>query len=438
MLPELEMLDNFRHIHFIGIGGSGISALAYLAMAHGLKVSGSDIAENPTTENLKKEGAIISIGHKKENLSPLAELVIYSEAINKDTNPEYLEAQKKQMPTLSYFKALGQLSEHKKTIVVAGTHGKTTTTAMLGQALISAKEDPTVVVGSRVPAFDNRNIRMGHSQLLVAEGCEYRRSFLNFKPFGVVLLNCELEHIDYYKNEKDYVSAYRELVEKIPKKGFLVFNADDPNCVAVSQSCAGKKMAVSATKSEKLNLKIPGKFNQLNASHALKAAEQVTENMNLARRGIENFTGTARRMEVKGEKDGVLIIDDYGHHPTEIKATLKALKEKYNGRRLICVFQPHQYSRTHELLGHFTQAFTDADLVIIPNIFEARDTDEDKTKISAEKLVESIGKNHPDCRWGKDFGTTGEMLKKEAQSGDLIVTMGAGDVYQIGERFRFS
>jgi UDP-N-acetylmuramate--alanine ligase len=429
------MLDNFRHIHFIGIGGSGISALAYLALAHNLKVSGSDLTANPTTENLAKEGAHIHIGHNKENLDELCELVIYSEAIDRGNNIEYLEAYKRRIKTLSYFEALGQLSAYKRTIVVAGTHGKTTTTAMLGQALIAAGEDPTVIVGSRVPAFDNRNIQIGHSQWLVVEGCEYRRSFLHLEPFGVVLLNCELEHIDYYKSQEDYIAAYKELVAKIPASGFLVYNADDEHCKLISESCKGKKIPVAAATSEKLTLKVPGEFNQLNAAHALKAAEQTTENMEGLHKGLEEFSGTARRMEMKGEKGGVLVIDDYGHHPTEVRATLKALKETHTGRRLICVFQPHQYSRTHELLDHFAHAFVDAGLVIIPNIFEARDTDEDKAKISAEKLVQVISDKHPDCRWGESFENTQNLLQKYAKKGDLIVTMGAGDVYKIGDDF---
>ena len=185
MLPELTMLDNYRHLHFIGIGGSGISALAHLALAHGLKVSGSDLGANPTTDDLKKAGALILIGHHQQHLHELCELVIYSEAIDRNNNPEFLEARKRGLPCLSYFQALGQLTAHKKTLIVTGTHGKTTTTAMLGQALLHAGQDPTVIVGSRVPAFENRNIHIGHSQLLVAEGCEYRRSFLNFQPHGV-------------------------------------------------------------------------------------------------------------------------------------------------------------------------------------------------------------------------------------------------------------
>ncbi|MFH0837807.1 MAG: cyanophycin synthetase [Patescibacteria group bacterium] len=375
------------------------------------------------------------IGHNKDNLGDLCELVVYSEAINKKKNPEYMEASRRGIPTLSYFEALGQISEHKKTIVVAGTHGKTTTTAMLGLALIEAKADPTVVVGSQVAAFESRNLRTGHSEWLVAEGCEYRRSFLHLHPFGVVLLNCELEHVDYYKNEEDYVAAFQELVAKIPEEGFLVYNADDENCRLISESCKGKKFPITMKAAEKLTLKVPGEFNQLNAAHALKAAEQVTENTDGVRQGLENFTGTARRMEVKGEKNGVLLMDDYGHHPTEVRATLKALKEAHADRRIICVFQPHQYSRTYELLDNFARAFGNADLVIIPNIFEARDTGEDKDRISAEKPVQAIGKQHPDCRWGENFEKALAILRKEARKGDLIVTMGAGDVYKIGENY---
>ena len=429
------MLDNSRHIHFIGIGGSGISALAYRAIAQGIKVSGSDIGENPSTIKLKAEGADVFIGHKKENLGELCELVVYSEAIDKEKNPEYLAAEERGVKTISYFQALGEMSANKKTIVVAGTHGKTTTTAMLGHALMEAGEDPTVIVGSRVPAFDNRNIRIGHSQWLVAEGCEYKRSFLHLEPFGVILLNCELEHIDYYKDEDDYLSAYSELIGKIPEDGFLIYNAEDKNCQKISDACNGRKIAVKAEAGKELKLSVPGEFNQLNAAHALKAANEVTDKLQAVTKGLEAFKGTSRRMEIKGERNGALLIDDYGHHPTEVKATLKALKAAYSDKRLICVFQPHQYSRTHELLNHFAHAFKDADMVIIPNIFEARDTDEDKAKISAEKLVEAISQNHDDCRFGRGAEKTLETLNKEVKAQDLIVTMGAGDVYKIGEAF---
>ncbi len=431
------MLDKYRHVHFIGIGGSGISAIAYLALAHNLKVSGSDLSKNPTTDQLKKEGATIHIGHTKENLNDLAELVVYSEAIDKESNPEFLEAQKRGLETISYFKALGMITEHKKTIIITGTHGKTTTTAMLGEALIQAKMDPTVIVGSRVPAFKNHNIYIGKSKWLVVEGCEYRRSFLNLKPFGVVLLNCELEHPDYYKNEEDYVSAFQELAEKIPHDGFLVFNNEDNNAKKVSTFCHGTLIPVSrqTAKELELKLKVAGDFNQFNAAHAYKAAAFISDKTAAIKKGLEGFKGTARRMEVKGEKDGVMVIDDYGHHPTEIKVTLKAIKEKCPDRRLICVFQPHQYSRSHQLIDEFKKAFKDAEMVIVPDIFEARDSNEDKEKISAMSFAETVNQTHGNVIWGKSKEESLNLVKQTVKEGDILLTMGAGDVYKIGESF---
>ena len=430
------MIDNFRHIHFIGIGGSGISALAWLALSHGIKVSGSDMAENPTIRNLRAEGAEIFVDHRAENLNEMAELVIYTEAIDRENNPEFLAAEKTGVRRLSYFQALGEMSAHKKTIVVTGTHGKTTTTAMLGQALIKAGLDPTVIVGSGVRAFEGKNIHVGHSQWMVVEGCEYRRSFLSFKPFGMIVLNCELEHVDYYKNEDDYVLAFGELAGKLPEDGFLIYNAKDENCQKINAVAKCKGIAVKDT--DGIRLSIPGDFNKLNAAHARAAALEIGAEKGKVESGLAEFSGTARRMEIKGEtrpeqgeEKGITVIDDYGHHPTEVRATLSALKEKYPESRLICVFQPHQYSRTHQLIGDFKTAFGDADEVIIPNIFEARDTAEDKAKISAEKLAGEI----PGARFGDGFEKTVSWLRQNTRPGDIVVTMGAGDVYKVGEAF---
>lgn len=427
------MFTHKQHLHFIGIGGSGISALAHLALARGKTVTGSDHGQNATVEDLKKEGAQIFTGHEKEHVPQKTDLVIYTEAIDKQTNPEYLEAQRLKIPCLSYFEALGQLSVQKKTIAVAGTHGKTTTTAMLGQALIEAGLDPTVIVGTRVPAFENRNIHLGQSDWLVVESCEYRRSFLHLQPFGMVLLNCELEHVDYYKSEEDYVSAFAELAAKLPKDGFLIYNQEDVNCRKIAAQCMVKTIGITAEDAEKITLKIPGSFNQLNGAHAFKAAEQTGAKTEVILDSLSTFSGTARRMEIKGEHNGVLIMDDYGHHPTEVKATLQAIKTAYPDRRLLCVFQPHQYSRTLELLDGFKTSFGAADTVVIPNIYEARDTEEDKAKINAEKLVQTLAEHHPNVRDGKELDGTLQWLKENTQPGDLVLTMGAGDVYKIGE-----
>ena len=425
------MFEDYHHLHFIGIGGSGISSLAHLAKKEGKTVSGSDLISNSTTKQLEKNGLEIVISQNSKNIKTSVDGVIYTEAIDKKTNVEFLEAQKRGIKMLSYFEALGKISKHKKTIVVTGTHGKTTTTAMLGKILVGAGLDPLVIVGSRVPDFENRNIHMGKGDVFIVEACEYRESFMNFEPFGMILLNCEWEHVDYYKSEAHYVNAFKKLAQKLPDDGFLIYNNEDKNSQSVAESCSAKKIGVQKKDAKKIELQIPGRFNQMNAAHALKIAEKIGIERKIALESLKTFKGTARRMEVKGEASGVIVIDDYAHHPTEIKATLGALKQKYPQKRIICVFQPHQYSRTLEFLEGFKTAFRDADEIIIPNIYEARDSHEDKSKISAQNLAKSI-KN---AIWGQNEAKTVEILQKTAKKGDLIITMGAGNVNKIGENY---
>ena len=430
----MSTMKNYKKIHFIGIGGIGISALAYLSLAEGKHVTGSDIMNSDLIDDLRYTGAHISIGHDGMNVTEETELVVYTEAIDHKNNPEYKKAKEMGIPVLSYFQALGQISRTKKTLVVAGTHGKTTTTAMLGLALIKAGLDPTVIVGSKLKEFNQKNIYIGKGDLFVVEGCEYRRSFLSLDPFGVILLNCEVEHLDYYKDEEDYVKAYQELVKQIPSDGFLIANMEDENVKKISQSCAGTIIPVRAEDVEKLNLNlnIIGEFNQFNATQAYMATKAVEANLDKTRKALESFNGAWRRLEAKGEFKDALVIDDYGHHPTEIKLTLKAVKNEYPKRRLICVFQPHQHSRTHMMLEEFKEAFGSADKVIIPDIYEARDTEEDKAKIDSEKLAKAI--SHQDVIWGKNldytFGLLGEIVEKD----DVILIMGAGDIGSLAER----
>lgn len=423
------MFQKNTHIHFIGIGGSGISSLAHLALHKGATVSGSDGNENLNTAQLKKGGVKINRGHHAKNLQDSVNLVIYSEAINQQENPEFLKAKERKIPCMSYFQALGELSKEKKTIVVTGTHGKTTTTAMLGKILMDAGLDPLVIVGSRVPDFEGKNIHLGDGEWFVVEACEYRESFLNFEPFGMILLNCEWEHVDHYKTENDYKKAYEKLTQKLPQDGLLVFNHKDKNSVDVAHQSKVKSSGVGEVEAGEIELQIPGEFNKLNAAHALKISEAIGIDKGIILESLKTFKGTARRMEIKGEMNGILIMDDYAHHPTEIKASLGALKEKYPKKRLICIFQPHQYSRTLEFLEGFKTAFQKADVVIIPNIYEARDTKEDMAKINGEALCQEI----PNATWGDGFENTIQQLKSELKTGDLLVTMGAGDVYKIGE-----
>jgi len=421
-----QLMSNI-HTHFIGIGGIGISALAYRELNEGSDVSGSDSTNSDLIEDLKKEGARIVIGHSilPENTNR----VIYTEAINKETNPEYLEAVSRNILTKSYFEALGELTKKNKSILVVGSHGKTTTTAMLGIALIDAELDPTVIVGTKVKEFNKRNVRNGKSSILVVEGCEYRRSFLNLKPYAVVLLNCEWEHPDYYKSEKDYIHAFIELISKIPENGFLVANAQDENVKRITSHFNGTKIWVTNEDAKKMHLKIPGDFNRLNAAHAFITACKIGADESKVYQSLKNFSGTWRRLEIKGELNGATVINDYGHHPTEVRLTLHAIKQKYPNKNIVCVFQPHQYSRTYKMLKKFTESFFDADTVLIPNIYEARDSAEDKSKITAKILAEKI----PNAIFSDGLKNTTLKLQKTITANDLVVIMGAGDVSKIAE-----
>ncbi len=435
---------NAKNIHFIGIGGIGISALAFWALSDGATVTGSDVSASALIEDLRSQGATIAIGHKAEHVGQGVELALYTEAIDPETNPEYQRAKALGIPLLSYFQALGKISEGKKTIVVTGSHGKTTTTAMLGLGLIAAGLDPTVIVGSKVREFGNpldklgagRNIRLGKSNLLVVEACEYRRDFLTLHPFGMIALNLDLDHLDYYKDEHDYVSAFASLADKLPTDGFLVINSDDKNTPEVARHCKGKviKVGMAEAGQSAIQLQVFGEFNKLNALHALKAAEQLGAAHDPFKKALHDFRGTWRRMELKGHFNGALVYDDYGHHPTEILATLKALKNAYPDKKLTCVFQPHQYSRTFQLLEQFKTAFGPADAVVVSNIYAARDSAEDLRSISAERLVVAIGEHHPNVTWGRDFETTFTLLKKQVTANEVVVTMGAGDITLLSDR----
>ncbi|MBI5411739.1 UDP-N-acetylmuramate--L-alanine ligase [Candidatus Peregrinibacteria bacterium] len=439
-------MQNFNRVHFIGMGGIGINALARLSLSQRKTVSGSDALDSELLRDLKQQGARIFIGHKADHVAPATELVVYTEAIDASKNPELLRAEELGIPCMTYFEALGRISEQYKTIAIAGTHGKSTTTALLGRALVEDGFDPLVIVGTKVPDFQNRNVYIGKGEYFVVEACEYRRSFLNLQPQGLILLNCELDHTDYYRDEADYRSAFRALAEKVPQGGFIVANADDANLIWILGNPEGEDhdlrlqglrakiiwVCAKDLAETPITLQVPGSFNRLNALAALRAAETVGADPEIVMKSLESFKGTWRRMEIRGKFHGALVIDDYGHHPTEIRATLRALKEHYPKKRLLCVFQPHQYSRTYALLDAFKTAFEDADLVIVPNIYEARDTAQDKERISAKSFVRALQEKHPHAIFGNGFDRTLKLIAKKALENTLIVLMGAGDVTNLG------
>ncbi len=424
-----------KKAHFIGIGGIGISAIARMMLKNGVKVSGSDRASSPITEELGKIGAKIYIGQKSSQVPSDADLVVYTIAIP-DDNPELTMARKLCIPLLTYPQALGAVSKKHFTIAVSGTHGKTTTTAMIGKIFKDAKKDPTVVVGSLLKDAKS-NLIAGRGKYFIAEACEYRRSFLNLEPKIIVITNIDNDHLDYYKDLKDIRKAFSEFVSKLGKNDYLVTDANNPKIKPVVRKAACRVVDYEKENLAGLKLLVPGKHNLENAKAALAVAEIAGIGKRTALKSLSSFSGTWRRFEFKGAAiNGAAVYDDYGHHPTEIKATLLAAKElvkaKEGGpRKLTVVFHPHLYSRTKLLFEDFVKSFDLADSVLILPIYAAREK-EDKS-ISSKKLATAISKRGVSAKAVGSFEEAEKTLLKETGPQDLILTIGAGDVYKVGE-----
>jgi UDP-N-acetylmuramate--alanine ligase len=422
------------NVHFIGIGGIGMSALARLYMERGNVVTGSDATDSYMLQALNDEGMGVFIGHSSMHLDSDVQLVIYSEAIPVD-NPELVEARERSIPMKTYFQALGEITSEFRTIAVAGTHGKTTTTGLIARLLMDSYRDPTVVIGSMMKELDGKNMRMGGGELMVVEACEYRRSFLQLNPEIIVLTNIELDHLDYYEDLDDYLDAFRDFVSKLPEDGYLIANGDDENVrkVAESAMCEVLYFSMDSEDLDKLNLSIHGDHNRMNALAAFVVGLTLNIEEEMMVQALNSFEGTWRRFEFKGDYNGAHIYDDYAHHPTEIVAALQGARERYPNRRLVAVFQPHQFSRTKHFLEAFSQAFELADKVVVLDIYGVRDTDEDKKSVSVEDLVNGIKKHHADVIYNGGIEETISFLRKEAQSNDLVLAMGAGNVWKVAE-----
>jgi UDP-N-acetylmuramate--alanine ligase len=422
----------FKKVHFIGIGGIGISAIARMMMLEGKKVSGSDRDESNITHELRKLGAEIFIGQDAHNIDAKTDLVIYTVAISED-NPELMKAKELGVTTISYPQALGAISEQKYTIAVSGAHGKTTTTAMIAKVLIDAELDPTVVVGSLLKDYES-NFVAGKGKYLVAEACEYKRSFLNLAPKILVITNIDDDHLDYYKDIEDIKSAFIEMVEKIPEDGFLVCDLEQPHVVDVARKAKCTVIDYELFADMNLELKIPGDHNLANAAAALAVADILEINRKKAEESLQNFSGTWRRFEFKGKtKTGALVYDDYGHHPTEVKATLRGVRQMFPDRRVTVIFQPHLFSRTKQHLHEFAKAFVDADNVILAPIYPAREPFDET--ISSDMVALEIVKNGGIANAFPSLDAVELHAKKELGSDkDVLITMGAGDIYKIGEK----
>jgi len=423
-----NFLKSVRRVHFIGIGGIGVSAIARMMMLEGKRVSGSDMSDSLVARELKKLGAEIYIGHNADNLASDVDLVVHTTAAAED-NSELKKARKMKIPTLKYSQALGLVSRDKYTIAVAGTHGKTTTTAMIAKILIDAKRNPSVVVGSLLKK-EKSNFIAGKSNLFVCEACEYNRAFLDLSPNIVVITNIEEDHLDYYKDLRDIQSAFSEFAGKLGENDYLVCDLGDKNLRPVIKKTKAKIIDYSKIHLTSGALKISGAHNVKNGKAALAAAKILKVSENGAAKALGEFSGVWRRFERKGlTKNGVLVYDDYAHHPTEVMAALRGAREKFKNKKIFCVFQPHLYSRTQFLMDDFAKSFGDADEVIVADIYAAREKDDGS--VGAGDLAEKI--KNANARHIKSFGEIKKFLKKNTQKGDVIITMGAGDIFKVGE-----
>ena len=428
-----NFIQNIHAVHFIGIGGIGMSALARMMVHEGKKVTGTNDWESPSTlDGLRDQGVHIYIDRDISHISPDTDVIIYSTAWDQNEKDFMNQVRALSTPVLTYAEALGLASQGKYTIAISGTHGKTTTTAMIAEMLVTTKKDPTVIVGSLLKGSGS-NFIAGESNLFVVEACEYQRSFLNLSPEILIITNIDNDHLDYYKDIEDIISAFHELAMKVPKHGFVVADLHDQNIQKALLGTVANIVDYSKVGETKhFDLSVPGDHNIKNAQAALAVAGilNITEDEALA--ALRNFQGTWRRMEYKGElSNGTKVYDDYAHHPTEIRASLQGFRAKHPEGRIRIVFQPHLYSRTKLLLNDFAGSFSDADEVIVAPIYAAREKSD--LEISAEILTQEILKYHSSVRAGENLLSIESYLRDTVRAGDIIITMGAGDVNKIGE-----
>jgi UDP-N-acetylmuramate--alanine ligase len=421
-------------IHFIGIGGIGVSALAQYYLEKGHQVSGSDLVASEITEFMQKKGAKVFIGQSAENIKQDLDLVIYSPAVKED-NIELKIARKFQISNfkfqiLSYPEALGKLTKEFYTIAVSGSHGKSTTTAMMALILIEAGLDPTVIVGTKLKEFNNSNFRAGKSKYLVIEACEYDSSFLHYEPKIIVVTNIDKEHLDYFKTLANVKKAFKDFIAKLPADGYLVFNINEKTL----RQAQGKDV-----KKIKSILKVPGTHNVYNALDALQVARFLKIKDEITFKALSKFTGTWRRFEereVQISNFKFQIISDYAHHPNEIKATFQAIREKYPKEKIWCVFQPHQHQRTYYLFNDFVKIFKSAkiDKIIITDIYDVagREVGKINKQVSSEKLVKKINKKSVLYMPAQELEN---YVKKNINHKDVLLIMGAGDIYKLSEKF---
>lgn len=418
-------LNQIKKIHFVGIGGVGISAIARLMHTSGKIVTGSDVSMSHITDRLSALGIEIFIGQDEKNIKTDVDLVIHTIAIP-DNNPELTQARLYKIETRTYPQMLALISRNMLTVAISGTHGKTTTTAMLADICTNSLLDPTVIVGSLMKDSKS-NLIVGQSNYFLVEACEYRRSFLNLYPTILAITNIDMDHLDYYKNLTDIQSAFRELALRVPKTGAIICNPNDPNLAPILKDLSCIVIDYTLYINTHRTLKIPGLHNHQNAAVAHAIAHFLTIDDRTIEKSLTQFNGTWRRFDFHGKtKNGALLYDDYAHHPTEIRATLQGLKEMYPHMRRVVFFQPHLFSRTKSLLKEFSKSFSAANETYILPIYASRE--EFDPTITSEMLVDSISDNT--AFFIKNFDDARAKIQ-EFDENTVIITMGAGNIYNI-------
>lgn len=448
--------DKPVHVHFIGIGGISMSGLAEILLSRKFPVSGSDSHESALTDQLAAQGAVVHYPQMAENITDDIDVVVYTAAIHPD-NPEFRAAQEKNLPMLTRAQLLGEIMRnYKEAINVSGTHGKTTTTSMITEILLEAHKDPTVSVGGMLKDIGG-NIRVGGQEIFVVEACEYTNSFLSFFPTIEVILNVEADHLDFFKDIDDIRHSFKLFAEKLPEDGLLVINKDIKHSEYFTQALKCRVVTFGHEKDAdytanfisydkfahpsytlfykgeelaQVELGVTGEHNIYNSLAAVAVARSLDIPMETILRGLKRFTGTDRRFQKKGSVNGFTIIDDYAHHPQEIAATIEAAK-KYPHRKLWIVFQPHTYSRTAALLDDFAGALSQADEIVLADIYAARE--KNTIGISSDDLRKHMLEQNTNVYYIPKFEDIEDFLLQHVEEGDVLITMGAGDIYKVGD-----
>jgi UDP-N-acetylmuramate--alanine ligase len=454
------MFSSIKKIHFVGIGGIGMSGIAEILLTEGFAVSGSDRLLSEVTEHLGALGAKICEGHRAENVASDVDALVYSSAVALD-NPEVVEAQRRKIPIIRRAEMLAEVMRLKYGIGIAGTHGKTTTTSMASLILMEGGFDPTVIVGGRLHGLGGTNARLGKGDFIVVEADEFDRSFLSITPTIAVLTTLETDHLDCYRDLEDIKNAFVQFANKVPFYGFVVLCLDEPALQDIMRQLGKKKLIgyglnpqadVQAVDMIHKNntvtftvvrdgkelgqvlLQIPGKHNVQNALAAITVGLELGVPFEKVKAGIEKFTGVYRRWEKKGEVNGITLYDDYAHHPTECKATLAGVKAGWRRNRVVCVFQPHLYSRTRDFYEEFGKAFLLSDVLIVTDVYPAR---EEPIQGVTGELVANAAKlyGHKHVKYVPDKKQVPAALLGTVKAGDIVITMGAGDIWKYGDEF---